>query len=41
MLLVPLVVGKGLMFFGVTGAPRLVMVLQMAMPPAFATLVIA
>jgi malate permease and related proteins len=41
MLLVPLVVGTGLMFFGVTGAPRLVMVLQMAMPPAFATLVIA
>ncbi|NJM28124.1 MAG: hypothetical protein HC856_07605, partial [Pseudanabaena sp. RU_4_16] len=41
MLLVPLVVGTGLMFFGITGAPRLVMVLQMAMPPAFATLVIA
>ncbi|MEE3716815.1 AEC family transporter [Tumidithrix elongata RA019] len=41
MLLVPLVVGTGLMFFGVTGAPRLAMVLQMAMPPAFATLVIA
>jgi malate permease and related proteins len=41
MLLVPLVVGTGLMFFGVTGAPRLAMVLQMSMPPAFATLVIA
>lgn len=40
MLLVPLVVGTGLMFFGVTGSPRLVLVLQMAMPPAFATLVI-
>ncbi|MEB3338247.1 MAG: AEC family transporter [Leptolyngbyaceae bacterium] len=40
MLLTPLVVGTGLMFFGVTGAPRLVLVLQMAMPPAFATLVI-
>lgn len=41
MLLVPLVVGTGLMFFGVTGAPRLVLVLQMAMPPAFATVVFA
>ncbi len=41
MLLVPLVVGTGLMFFGVDGAPRLVMVLQMSMPPSFATLVIA
>ena len=41
MLLTPLVVGTGLMFFGVTGAPRLAMVLQMGMPPAFSTLVIA
>jgi len=41
MLLTPLVVGTGLMFFGVTGEPRLAMVLQMAMPPAFSTLVIA
>lgn len=41
MILVPLVVGTGLMFFGITGPPRLVLVLQMAMPPAFATLVIA
>lgn len=41
MLLTPLVVGTGLMFFGVTGAPRLALVLQMAMPPAFSTLVIA
>ena len=41
MLLTPLVVGTGLMFFGVTGEPRLAMVLQMGMPPAFSTLVIA
>ena len=41
MLLTPLVVGTGLMFFGITGEPRLAMVLQMAMPPAFSTLVIA
>lgn len=41
MLLVPLVVGSTLPFFGVTGEPAQVIVLQMAMPPAFATLVIA
>ncbi|RCJ28961.1 transporter [Nostoc minutum NIES-26] len=41
MLLVPLVIGVMLPLFGVTGAPAQVMVLQMAMPPAFATLVIA
>jgi predicted permease len=41
MLFTPLVVGTGLMFFGVTGEPRMAMVLQMAMPPAFSTLVIA
>lgn len=41
MLLVPLVVGTGLMFFGVTGTPRLVLVLQMAMPPSFATVLYA
>lgn len=41
MLLVPLVVGSSLSLFGITGPPRLVIVLQMAMPPAFATLVIA
>ncbi|HBQ99494.1 MULTISPECIES: AEC family transporter [unclassified Roseofilum] len=41
MILAPLVVGTGLMFFGVDGAPRLAMVLQMSMPPSFATLVIA
>ena len=41
MLLVPLVVGTGLMFFGVTGKPQLTLVLQMGMPPAFATVVFA
>lgn len=41
MLLVPLVVGTGLMFFGVTGKPQLALVLQMGMPPAFATVVFA
>lgn len=41
MLLVPLILGICLSLFGITGAPRLVIVLQMAMPPAFATLVIA
>ena len=37
MLLTPLVVGTGLMFFGVTGPPRLLLVLLMGMPPAFVT----
>ena len=41
MLLVPLILGSCLSLFGITGAPRLIIVLQMAMPPAFATLVIA
>ncbi len=41
MLMVPLVVGIALSLAGVTGAPRLILVLQAAMPPAFATLVIA
>ncbi|MBW4658959.1 MAG: AEC family transporter [Drouetiella hepatica Uher 2000/2452] len=41
MLIVPLVLGLLLPLFGVTGMPLLVIVLQMAMPPAFATLVIA
>lgn len=41
MLLVPLVLGSTLPLFGVTGEPAQVIVLQMAMPPAFATLVIA
>lgn len=41
MLLVPLIVGSSLSWFGLTGAAALIMVLQMAMPPAFATLVLA
>ena len=41
MLLVPLVLGIGLFLLGLTGSPLLVIVLQMAMPPAFATLVLA
>lgn len=41
MLIVPLVVGFGLSYLGVTGVPQLAIVLQMSMPPAFATLVIA
>lgn len=41
MLLVPLILGFTLPFFGLTGAPAQVIVLQMAMPPAFATLVLA
>jgi malate permease and related proteins len=41
MLIVPLVGGYGLRLAGITGPPLLVLVLQMAMPPAFATLIIA
>jgi predicted permease len=41
MLLVPLVLGIALTMVGMTGSPRLVMVLQMSMPPAFATLILA
>jgi malate permease and related proteins len=41
MLLVPLLLSSILPFFGITGAAAHVMILQMAMPPAFATLVIA
>ncbi|WGV26085.1 AEC family transporter [Halotia branconii] len=41
MLLVPLVIGIALPLFGVTGSAAQVIVLQMAMPPAFGTLVIA
>ena len=41
MLLVPLILGMGLLQLGITGSPQLVIVLQMAMPPAFATLVLA
>jgi malate permease and related proteins len=40
MLIVPLVVGISLPWLGVTGWTRLVLVLQSAMPPAFATLVL-
>jgi predicted permease len=41
MILVPLMVGYGLRIMGFSGSPHLVLVLQAAMPPAFATLVIA
>lgn len=41
MLIVPFVIGSTLPLFGVTGEPAQVIVLQMAMPPAFATLVIS
>ncbi|MBD2567464.1 AEC family transporter [Anabaena lutea] len=41
MLLVPLFLGSTLPFFGITGGAAQVIVLQMAMPPAFATLVLA
>ena len=41
MLLVPLILGSSLSLFGVRGSTQLVIVLQMAMPPAFATLVIS
>lgn len=41
MLLVPLLLGAGLSLLGFHGIPHLVIVLQMAMPPAFATLVLA
>jgi len=41
MLVVPLVIGGTLPFLGVTGEAAQVIVIQMAMPPAFATLVIA
>jgi malate permease and related proteins len=40
MLVVPLILGYGLQFLGLSGATRLVIVLQMAMPPAFATLLL-
>jgi hypothetical protein len=41
MLVIPLILGIGLLQLGITGLPLLVIVLQAAMPPAFATLVIA
>lgn len=40
MLLVPLVLGCGLRLLGLHGPPQLVIVLEMAMPPAFATLIL-
>ncbi|MDY6783369.1 MAG: AEC family transporter [Cyanobacteriota bacterium] len=41
MLVVPLTLGMLLPLFGIKGAPHLALVVQMAMPPAFATLVLA
>ncbi|HEY9846395.1 MAG TPA: AEC family transporter, partial [Candidatus Caenarcaniphilales bacterium] len=41
MVLIPLTIGLSLTILGVEGPPRLALVLQMAMPPAFATLVIS
>ncbi len=41
MLIVPLIIGLILLGLGIHGATHLVLVLQMGMPPAFATLVIA
>lgn len=41
MLLVPVLIGIGLTVSGFIGAPRLAIVLQVAMPPAFATLVLS
>ena len=41
MLLVPLLFGTGLTLFGMGGVPRLSLVLQMAMPPAFGTTLLA
>ncbi|MBF2029738.1 MAG: AEC family transporter [Oscillatoriales cyanobacterium C42_A2020_001] len=41
MLLVPLIVGGGLWLAGITGAVHRVLLLQAAMPPAFASLVIS
>lgn len=41
MILIPLLLGGLLRLFGLTGSPLLAMVLQMAMPPAFASLVLA
>ncbi len=41
MVLIPLVLGVGLSLLGFTGAIRQILVLEAAMPPAFATLVLA
>jgi malate permease and related proteins len=41
MLIIPLILGLIIGVIGITDKPQLVIILQMAMPPAFATLVIA
>ncbi|MEM9451879.1 MAG: AEC family transporter [Cyanobacteria bacterium P01_E01_bin.6] len=41
MVIVPLIVALGVSSIGITGSPRLVLVLQAAMPPAFSTLILA
>ncbi|HEY9809978.1 MAG TPA: AEC family transporter [Halomicronema sp.] len=41
MLFVPLILGLAISFLGITGPPLLVIILQMGMPPAFATIVLA
>ena len=41
MLLVPLILGSSLPLLGLTGTPAQVILLQMAMPPAFSNLIIA
>lgn len=41
MVIVPLILGVSLPYLGIHGQPRLTIVLQSAMPPAFATLVLA
>jgi predicted permease len=41
MLMIPLIFGLALRSLGLTGLPHFAVVLQLAMPPAFATLVIA
>jgi malate permease and related proteins len=41
MLIVPLILGWGLSLFGIRGEPQLVLVIQMGVPPAIASLVLA
>jgi malate permease and related proteins len=41
MVIVPFLLGLGLEGLGIRGAPQLVLVLQTAMPPAFATIILA
>ena len=41
MLFTPLVVGRGLILFGITGAPRLLLVGQMGRSPTFSTTLFA